>query len=358
MKSLNGKLLLFLLCLSALSACLKNEPFKRPYEGFTPVYLRDGWELSSPGAENMDSILLEQAYRLVYSDDRYLMARSLLVIRNGKIVAEAYPNDPDDIEKVYNLQSMTKSVTSVLTGIAVQNGDMANPDELLYDIFPECFDSDPSKRDITIRNALCMQTGLHFDNDQDTEKLYKAGKPADYVLSQPKEYEAGTVMNYNDGAPQLISKAIQVKTGQTLEEYAGEYLFRDLGIIDWLWETAGDGSSFGAFSLFLKPRDIGRIGRLLLQSGKWGNKQLIHPDYLEEAVKTQVTAHDSNEPYGYYFRILPGQEAYYAYGHGGQFLLVAPRQSLVVVYTAWPYAGSRFFDQHEELMNLIMESCQ
>jgi CubicO group peptidase (beta-lactamase class C family) len=125
----------------------------------------------------------------------------------------------------------------------------------------------------------------------------------------------------------------------------------------WKWETAKDGTTFGAFSLYLKPRDFGKIGQLLLQNGKWNNQDIIDSTYLTEATGIKVSANFNNEPYGYYFWILPAFEGYAAVGHGGQFLLVIPTQKLVVVYTAWPYTSGDFFDQGSELMKLVINSC-
>ncbi len=345
------------ICIFILAACMKDEPLKQAYHGYEPEVINDGWAVSSPEAENMDVSLIEKAYRLIFQENRYLMARSLLVFRNNKLVAEVYPNDTADMHKVSNIQSMTKSVTSLLTGIALQNNHITDINEKLYNIYPEYFDDVELKKSITIEHALTMRTGLYFDNSQNTKELYNSSQSVEYVLKQACVDVPGLVMNYNDGAPQLVSKVIELKTGSSLSQYGEKYLFNPLGIKDWKWEAATDGTTFGAFSLYLKPRDLGKIGSLLLQNGQWDGKQLVDPDYLSEAINSQ-TENDKSEPYGYYFWILPEWNAYYAYGHGGQFLLVVPDKELVVVYTAWPYTGSLFFDDPKELMNLIIESCR
>ena len=341
-----------------LNACLKDDSFKLDYDGFEPKTINDDWQISSPENENLDRALLEKAYKLIYRDDRYTMARSLLVFRNGKLVAEAYPNDPNDIEKIQNIQSCTKSFTSILTGIAIQNNQLNSLQETLFNIYPEYFDGNIDKRNITIENALTMQTGLEFDNSVHTLQLYKTEENSiAYILSQEKLYDPGTVMNYNDGAPHLVSKVIEKKTGVTLSEYANNELFAPLNITDWMWESSNDGTSFGAFSLYLKPRDFGKIGQLLLQNGTWNNQTLISNTYLSKATKTIVSANFNSEPYGYYFWILPAYNGYCALGHGGQFLLVVPDKNLVVVYTAWPYTSAQFFDQRNELIDIIVNSC-
>lgn len=350
------KYIVMSLLLFSLVACLKDEPFNLEYRGFTPVERTDGIQISDPKSQNMDAGLLEKAYKLIYQDDRFVMARSILVFRNGKLVAEAYPNNPRDIDNIYNIQSCTKSITSLIAGIALHRNLIESPDELLYDVFPAWFDIDIRKRAITLHDALTMKTGLEFDNSRHTLEMYQhKSNSARYVLSQEYLYPAGLVMNYNDGAPQLVSRFIEKKTGKTLSEFADEALFKPLNIANWKWESANDGSTYGAFSLYLRPRDLGKIGVLLQQDGMWDNERIIDNNYL--AIATSAHASEAFGPYGYYFWILPSYNAYAARGHGGQFLLVVPEKQLVVVYTAWPYTSSRFFDRSDELMALIIESC-
>jgi CubicO group peptidase (beta-lactamase class C family) len=353
------KIIILAIVATTLSSCLKDEPFKLEFSGFEPIQRGDDWQTSSPEQENVDRSNLTQAYELLYKDDRFTMARSLLVFRNGKLIAEAYPHDPSDIDVIHNIQSCTKSFTSILTGIAIQDNYIDSIDERLYDIYPEYFDTDADKRTISIEDALTMQTGLEFDNGTHTEKLYKIEtNSVEYVLSLPNLYRSGTFMNYNDGAPQLVSKVIEKKTGMSLSAYADTRLLAPLNIKDWKWESANDGTTFGAFSLYLKPRDFGKIGQLLLQYGHWNNETLIDSVYLQEATDIKVSANFSSEPYGYYFWILPAYGGYAAIGHGGQFLMVVPEKRLVVVYTSWPYTSGEFFDQRNDLMNLIVNSCK
>ena len=203
-----------------------------------------------------------------------------------------------------------------------------------------------------------MQTGLEFDNGVHTQQLYETNQNSiEFILNQKQIYEPGTVMKYNDGAPHLISKVIEKKANQTLSDYANSKLFSPLNITDWKWESSKDNTTFGAFSLFLKPRDFGKIGQLLLQNGVWNNDIIVDSNYLAESTSILTSANFNSEPYGYYFWILPSFNAYCALGHGGQFLLVVPNKNLVVVYTAFPYTNEQFWDERNELMNLIIESC-
>ena len=112
------KSILYISIVLVLGSCLKDEPFKLTYQGYVPQSIHDDWQVSDPETENMNRALLNTAYELLYQDKRYLMARSLLVFRNGKLVAEAYPNDPNDIHEYANIQSCTRSIRSTLIPIS------------------------------------------------------------------------------------------------------------------------------------------------------------------------------------------------------------------------------------------------
>lgn len=340
-------------------SCLKDENFKQEYKGFTPLKLEDGWERSSPQNENMDAELINKAFELVFDDNRYTTARSLLVARNGKIVAEAYPNDNEDYNRIHNLQSCTKSFTSLAAGIALAEEKFDSLNQKLSSIYPENFINHADLKDITLRHALSMKAGLEFNNDVHTLLLYQEEESSvDFVLSQEKIYEPGQVLHYNDGAPHLVSAAIQKATGSKLADYTAQKLFEPLGIKDFLWESSKDGINYGAFSLYLKPRDFLKTGQLLLQNGVWEGTQIIDSTFLNEATKIQGAGNFNNMPYGLYFWIMPSHGAYMAEGHGGQFLLVCPDKNLCIVYTAFPYTNSMFFDEQTELIDLIYSSCK
>jgi CubicO group peptidase (beta-lactamase class C family) len=348
------------LALSLLSfSCLSDDPVKLEYIGYQPAGQNDGWMVSSPTAENIDADLLAMAYNLVYSEERFVMARSLLVLRNGKLVGEAYPHDQNDSRQIQNIQSCTKSFTSVLAGIAFSRGLLDSLAEQFSDIYPEHFGNYPDKRDITIEHALTMRAGIAFNDGDHTYDFYQAsGSSVEFVLNLPKNYPAGTVFHYNDGVPQFISAAIQKRYGKPLSAFADEYLFKPLQITDWKWEAAKDGTTFGAVSLFLKPRDLAKFGQLLLNTGRWNGVQVVDSSWITKATRPLVTTSSPGASYGYYFWIYPAYPAYAASGHGGQYIFICPLKNLVIVYTAWPYTSGELFDDFTEIADLVVKSCR
>jgi CubicO group peptidase (beta-lactamase class C family) len=359
MKTLYHKIALMALVALSLASCLDDNPFKQEYTGFQPQPKDDGWEISTPEAQQMDRQAIEDACKLVYEDDRFVMARSLLVLRNGKLVAEVYPHEADDAEQIQNLQSITKSFTAIMAGVALQDGLLDSVGQTFESIYPEEFTEHPDKAAITLRDALTMRTGIDFDNGDHTIGLYsEKDNSVNFVLSRPKNHEPGIVYHYHDGAPQLVSYAIQKRVGKSLSAYADERLFKPLGITNWKWEAAGDDVTFGAFALYLKPRDAAKFGQLLLQNGEWKGEQLVDSEWIAEATSPIVTAGESWASYGYYFWVYPAEGAYSAVGHGGQHIHVVPQENLVVVYTAWPYTDGELFDNFQELADLLVHGCR
>jgi CubicO group peptidase (beta-lactamase class C family) len=340
-------------------SCMKDEPLKLPYSGFTPVELNDGWTISSPAKENMDSLMLDEAFRYFYKEDRFLLGRSMTIIRNGKIVAEAYSRDRNDIHQIQNIKSATKSFTGILACIALQNGILDSVNQRFSDIYPEYFENHQDEKEITIDQALTMRTGLVRDNKNDGYNFFMTKNTVEFALSSQRKYSPGTTFYYTDVNPQLVSYAIQRKYGKPLSEFAKEYLFDPLNIDEWFWQAGRDGVSYGASNLNLKPRDMAKFGQLLLQKGKWGNKQIIDSAWINKATSVHVNL--QGWAYGYYIWLNPVDKVFWAAGHGGQTIMVAPDLNLVAVVTAWPYVqdNSKWKDNFEvALYKKVLKSCR
>jgi CubicO group peptidase (beta-lactamase class C family) len=318
-----------------LFSCMEDELFKLDYEGFSPKEINDGWLLSTPEEENVSRTKLESVFDVVYREDRFRLIRSVIVARNGKIIAEVYPHDPNDIYKIQNVKSVTKSFTSILTGIALQHNYLESLSQTFSSIFPEYFAKYPEKEGIALGHALTMQTGLQYNDDEHGYHFYFSENIIDYILASPLNGPPGTKFFYCDDNPTLVSYAIQREYGKPLSEFADEFLLTPLGITEWKWEASKDGVNFGGSNFYLKPRDMVKFGQMLLQHGSWQNQQIVDSTWVAEATKAHYS--EMYWAYGYYFWVMNDLKAYDATGHGGQEIIIVPYKNLVVVVTAWPY---------------------
>jgi len=341
---------------SFFTSCLTDPELKLPYDGFVPAQRNDGWEISTPAQEGFNTETITSVYHKLYSEDMYPAIHSLLIVRNGKLVAEAYCRDKNEINMFHNIQSATKSITSLLTGIAFDQGLIDSLNTPLYQYIPEYFDGDLRKREITLHHILTMETGLDFDNDIHTVELFNGtGSSLEYVLSKKLLFLPGSDWYYGDGNPQLISGVIQRVSGMTEEKYAVINLFDPLGITNFQWEKHHDGLTFGAFGLWLTARDMAKIGKMLVQDGLWEDERIVSSSWIAESTKLQSV----HQNYGYYWYPLDEPGAFFAEGHGGQLIYVVQSLRLVVVITADSYSnGNALGSNFQQLFNGIIEALE
>jgi len=337
------------------SSCLEEVSLNTPYQGYTPQETGDSWIISTPEAENMDSSIITRVYRDLYNDARYPTIRSLLIVRNGRLVAESYCKSANDLYSLHNIKSATKSITSILTGILLDMGELDSLESRLSDYMPGYFDDNPKKREITLKHVLTMETGLHFDDNVHTrEMLYNRGSSLKYVLEKKLVFDPGSGWYYGDGNPQLVSGLIWELTGKSESEFAEEYLFAPLSITDYHWEITHDGLTLGSIGLWLTPRDMAKIGLLMARRGAWEGSQVVSEAWVEESTRRQ----SSFSNYGYYWYPIE-DKAFYAEGHGGQLIWVYPDYDLVIVITSDPYTKSwKLSEPYTEIFAKILSSLQ
>lgn len=319
------------------TGCLIDPEIKLEFDTYIPESLNDGWEISTALEEDLDPDKIDRVYKDLFSEDLYPTARSLLIVRNNKLIAEAYCKDKEDRENFHALQSATKSITSMVMGIAIDNGLVDSLNIPVFDFIPEYFDDNPHKRFITLYHALTMQTGLSFVNSDHTNKLFNyQGSSIEYVLGKELRFEPGSSFYYNDGDPQLISAVIQKVAGKTMANYADENLFIPLGINNYYWEKHSDGVTFGAVALWLIPRDMAKIGQLMVQNGIWNNEQIISEEWIEQSIQIHA-----NNNYGYYWWNYKGGKIFSAEGRGEQIIYINQENNIVVVLTTDSFSDER-----------------
>ncbi len=331
-----------LAAMACAAGCLPDAKMKIAYND-EPAERDDGWAVSDPVSEGLDEQALRSVYESFFSEDEFVTAISLLVVRHGKLVAEGYCRARTDIDQLMAIQSATKSVTSVLTGMAIEDGFIQGVEQRIFDIIPDKFDSDRSKRSLTIQDLLTMRTGLDLPNESFSKELLIDGQSDSlkYILHKPLTEEPGSEFNYIDGSPHLLAGVLQrAMEDRTLHGYARRRLFKPLGIERELWERYPDGVTYGAVGLYLTPRGLAKFGLLALNGGNWEGEQLVSKEWIEEStqplVETDYTAKYGYR-YGYYWWVIPELNAFTSDGHGGQFTLAVPDEELLVVMTAEPH---------------------
>ncbi len=338
------------------AACAPDDSFKIAGD-YQPEQLTDGWEIISPDSVGISTLTLEHINSLITAEDQYYNAKSLLIIKGGKLVFERYVRDMADRDHYGHVQSVTKSINSLVTGIIFSEGIFDSIDQKLYDLIPTKFPNDDQKKQITLRHLMTMRSGIEFDNDVFSMEIY-VGKPDDpikYILEKPSFADPGAEFFYQDCNPHLLSYAIGELTGSTLEEWAVERIFTPLGIQNYFWGSDPAGTSMGAHGLHIQPRDLAKIGQLVLDNGSWRGTQLIDSTWISESTQFQADmgswGDENGWDYGYYWWVIREWNAFAAWGHGGNFLFIKPDQELVIVMTALP-------DTNDELVGATLDKFQ
>jgi len=272
---------------------------------------------------------------------------SLLVIRNGYQVMEVYyyPYNKDILHSLY---SCTKSFVSTLIGIAIDKGYIKGVDQKVLDFFPGLTPKnlDTQKENLTLENLLSMTAG--FDWPENEYNFNDARNPfygmehsnnwVNYILDKKIIRRPGTVFNYNSGASFLLAAIVAKSTQTDVSSFARQNLFGLLGIQEFLWAKDPEGINTGGWGLFLKPRDMAKLGYLFLHNGRWADRQIVSADWVKAAVqkhaewKNQSFYDSGNGGYGYQWWLV-NNGGYTALGFGSQIILVYPDKNLVIVTT-------------------------
>nr|WP_295922925.1 serine hydrolase [uncultured Dyadobacter sp.] len=310
-----------------------------------PDSLGDGWEVgdlseNSPGPKRMQE-LFQQILR-----GQYHGLDALLVARNGRLVLEEYFY-LGGRDRIHSVQSVTKSVTSLLIGIAHDQGLIKDLDVPLRSFFPAYADSSQAAASPTLRHALTMSAALDWTEDipysdprNDAVGMNGSKDMYQYVLSKKTDPtdRPGERFEYNSGISVLLGGVLLKATGKPADQYAQQTLFADLGIQKFSWSSGGGQVHTGG-GLFLKPRDLLKIGQLVLDGGQWRGKQVVSSSWIKEstAFNLPINASGGDAGYGYQWwrggfpvgeQVLP---VIYASGYGGQMLYIVPDLDLLVL---------------------------
>jgi CubicO group peptidase (beta-lactamase class C family) len=287
---------------------------------------------------------------------------SLLVSRDGELVLERYFNGADATE-LSNVKSVSKSVISALVGIAIERGHIEGVDQPIGDYFSDFFsagagaaDVEAAKRQITVQNLLTMQSGLETTSNRNYGAWVLSSNWVEYALRQPIEHPPGTRMVYSTGNTHLLSAMLTEATGQSTLELAREALAAPLGFRLAPWPRDPQGIYFGGNDMEMTPRQMLAFGELYLNEGRASGVQVIPAAWIEASLESRAeSTREEGRYYGYgwWIRDMAGFRATYAWGYGGQFILLVPELALVVVTTSDSTPGADRRAQTRRLYRLI-----
>jgi CubicO group peptidase (beta-lactamase class C family) len=294
------------------------------------------WATIKPAAVDMDEVQLQAVVK--YALEQKTLG--VLVLRAGKIVAEGYAQGWG-VDKTHNLASATKSMTSILVGMALDDGKFKGLDQSIADFAPAWKGTD--KEAIQLWHFLSMTTGLNHRG----AGLSRRGDQFETGLKMPLTAKPGEVWAYNTNAYHMLFRLLEKATGENLEAYSQRKLFGPLGMEHPGWIKAQAGGVTNYHSVQCSVRDLARFGLFALRGGKWGDKQLVSEQYFRQATSPSQKL---NPAYGFLWwlnnpeaaavsrrvarqLLFPGApcDLFAAMGNEGQIALIVPSLDLVVV---------------------------
>jgi len=321
----------------------------------------DGWQLSDYTAKNLNPHHFRKVLAGVKSGT-FQKLDGLVVVHGDAIIGDAYFGDFSRY-RPHDTRSAGKSITALLAGIAVDKGKLKTSDRL-YDIFPKYRaeeDWEAKKDRVTVHHLLAMSSGLDaFDDGRrspGSENFYQETQTqwADHVLRVPMAFEPGAQIVYASANYLLLGDLVAETMDQPLDEFAAEVLFEPLGISELEWFRAPNGKAYGAGGIRLTPRDLAKIGKLVLDQGMWRGKRLVSKAWIADMTSPKVEGILWGKRYGYGWythRVKVGDreiEVLSAAGNGGQRIWVMPDLNAVAVITMGHY-NSRKQSQADRIL--------
>lgn len=271
---------------------------------------------------------------------------SIIIYKNNKELYASYYNGFNS-DSLNNLKSITKSIISLLVGIAVDKGYIKDLQQPAISYFDECkLDANTitSKKNITIENLLLMKSGIKWDNRAliKDDWWYNKSPHCFFLKEFPMEVKPGTKFSYNSAVAHLTSGIVSRATGESTLNFAKKNLFIPLGIHNVAWGQDGAGEYYGNSELSLLPKDLLTIGKMLLNNGIYKGKRILSKSWIK---KMTTKAYDATSfmNYGYMWMTSKTKDPYFFFagGSGGQHLFIVPEKNIVAVTTGhWNNARS------------------
>lgn len=337
--------LVVIFTLALLAGCAPEPKSKVPQ---APEKFDDGWSVASPAQFDVNMALLDSMVSQIESGT-YVNIHCVLVIKDGLLVFERYFGAYDHSTH-HEIRSATKSIGSMLTGIAIDQGFIKSENEPIHKFFED--DYKPAngwtdrEKQVEIRHLLSMMSGYECDdlstNFACENAMHRSDDWVRYSLDLPFAYPPGEHWAYNSSSLILVGEAIARGSGLKVETFADRYLFEPLGIERFRWQFSPKRRAWIGGGARMVPREMAKIGQLMLNCGAWDGRRLLSEEWIDKSTAKQGEMR-SGVDYGYLWQrgfSYTGRDlvtAYWASGNGGQYIIVLPDQGMVVVFTGGNY---------------------
>jgi len=306
-----------------------NPTYKDPYDD------TGAWTFVHPKDRGLDTDILKEA---VVSLGKTKRAFSAIVVKDGAVVLERYFNGSSKQDS-NNIHSASKSIMSLLIGMAIEKGHIKSIDQPVLELLPNYTPTNDSKwlKKLSVYNLLTMSSGMKWRDSPVSGTEYDIQKKEDWVqeiIDLPMMRAPGKKFFYNTGLTHLMSAIISEATGKSACEFAHENLFGPLGITAEHWGRDPQGYYSGGYNLYMTPREMTKFGLLVLQSGRIPSGPIVSADWIKQSVSTHFRPYeDFGYGYNWWIMRVNGHVIPVAWGWGGQMIYVVPKLRSVVVIT-------------------------
>lgn len=331
---------------------------------YTPLQ-RDDWEVSTPEEQGLDPELVAELY---YDAAQQETIYSVLVIKDGSLIAEDYFNQ-GTVDQKPLLQSVSKSYISALVWIAIEQECISGIDAKLVDFFPEFAGqiTDPRKNQITIEEMLQMRSGYP---DEETSQEYMDalywGVYPPLIEDFPLICEPGTCFNYSNVTYMLLAQMLSRSCEADLRSFAQENLFGPIDTEVGDWQKDREGNYTGSGGIHATARDVAKFGQLYLDGGEYEGTQILPSEWVQDSLQNysnkakdygmSLVFKDLGYGYGWWSATVGDHDFNFAWGHGGQLIVLLEDLDMVIVTTADPFFAEHSGNswKHESaIMNMV-----
>lgn len=283
---------------------------------------------------------------------------ALLVHRGGKPLVERAFRGPG-LDALANVKSVSKTLVALLTGIAIERGDLAGTDARVLPLLGRAPTGDARDR-LTVAHLLTMRAGLPSTSGPRYGAWVSSEDWVSYVLGAEPVAEPGTRYIYSTGGWHVLGAVLAEATGRSLHELARDWLAEPLGIAIPPWERDPMGRYLGGNQMALSPRDLARVGEMVRMGGRWNDAQVVPSDWIERSFTLRARSRWTGDGYGYgwFLTRMAGRFAAYGRGYGGQVLAVVPELDLTIVITSDPTLPARSTGHFGDLLALMRATAE